>query len=877
MELLDFFNPFKRRKKEYLSLETGLNINVVQGFFEKIEDIICITDNNYEIIYINKKELKKQYSSLLQIIDYQNNKYLLEKIDKQIQEEGFFSGNIEIIQGQEKMCMYISMYYVQNIQRYLVYIKDTNKYIEKETKLKEELSKSNEELRNKDLFVANLSHEIKTPINIIVAMIYFLKSTSLDEKQNQYVKKLEEAAGLLTELTNNILNVTKSDKVSNLINTKEVFSLKTVIDKVYMMFKEEMEKKKIQWSIESNFNYDIEMYEDKTKIEQIFINLISNAVKYTDKGYIELEISKTKDNIDSYLIRFCVKDTGRGIKREDTVKIFKEFEQVNDPTIKEREGFGLGLPLVKKIIESMGGKIWLESSLGLGTKFYFELELAKSTQKDILNIKDEGINNDFSNKETIHINSNKVLLVDDNKTINEITSQILSEVNLECDIAENGMEAIRKIEENGIDYYAVILMDIHMPKYNGYDISRIMKTELGVKSPIVALTATNITEKVIEDNKNYIHSYIQKPVKPEDLKNIVQGIVDENCALENKNKKRKTILFIADKIRNWELLERLNNHFNVICTLNTKDINIIVETKKLEAILIDKTDENVNEKATYNSKENLVLFLNYKVNDQKQEDITITSTDGYIRKIDNIKTIGLVITDIIEKKDKEENIENTIQGYNNEISDIYKFLYESLLNLTSVRNKETGAHLKRTQEYMKVMLEEFEKSFNTGEFEEQKTIEDIGVAATLHDIGKVGIPDEILNKPGKLTEEEYEQMKQHTIIGHQILENTYSDKISNDILEYAKEITIHHHEKYDGTGYPDGLKGDKINIISRIMAVIDVYDALANDRIYKKAMPYSEVEDYIISQSGKAFDPKIVNVFVNSKEKLKSINEQYKE
>ena len=877
MELLDFFNPFKRRKKEYLSLETGLNINVVQGFFEKIEDIICITDNNYEIIYINKKELKKQYSSLLQIIDYQNNKYLLEKIDKQIQEEGFFSGNIEIIQGQEKMCMYISMYYVQNIQRYLVYIKDTNKYIEKETKLKEELSKSNEELRNKDLFVANLSHEIKTPINIIVAMIYFLKSTSLDEKQNQYVKKLEEAAGLLTELTNNILNVTKSDKVSNLINTKEVFSLKTVIDKVYMMFKEEMEKKKIQWSIESNFNYDIEMYEDKTKIEQIFINLISNAVKYTDKGYIELEISKTKDNIDSYLIRFCVKDTGRGIKREDTVKIFKEFEQVNDPTIKEREGFGLGLPLVKKIIESMGGKIWLESSLGLGTKFYFELELAKSTQKDILNIKDEGINNDFSNKETIHINSNKVLLVDDNKTINEITSQILSEVNLECDIAENGMEAIRKIEENGIDYYAVILMDIHMPKYNGYDISRIMKTELGVKSPIVALTATNITEKVIEDNKNYIHSYIQKPVKPEDLKNIVQGIVDENCALENKNKKRKTILFIADKIRNWELLERLNNHFNVICTLNTKDINIIVETKKLEAILIDKTDENVNEKATYNSKENLVLFLNYKVNDQKQEDITITSTDGYIRKIDNIKTIGLVITDIIEKKDKEENIENTIQGYNNEISDIYKFLYESLVNLTSVRNKETGAHLKRTQEYMKVMLEEFEKSFNTGEFEEQKTIEDIGVAATLHDIGKVGIPDDILNKPGKLTEEEYEQMKQHTIIGHQILENTYSDKISNDILEYAKEITIHHHEKYDGTGYPDGLKGDKINIISRIMAVIDVYDALANDRIYKKAMPYSEVEDYIISQSGKAFDPKIVNVFVNSKEKLKSINEQYKE
>ena len=123
----------------------------MQGFFEKIEDIVCITDNNYEIIYINKQELKKKYSSLLQIIDYKNNRDLLVEIDKQIQDEGFFSGNIEIIQGQEKMSMYISMYYVQNMQKYLIYIKDTNKYIEKETKLKEELSKSNEELKNKDI------------------------------------------------------------------------------------------------------------------------------------------------------------------------------------------------------------------------------------------------------------------------------------------------------------------------------------------------------------------------------------------------------------------------------------------------------------------------------------------------------------------------------------------------------------------------------------------------------------------------------------------------------------------------------------------------------------------------------------------------------
>lgn len=152
-----------------------------------------------------------------------------------------------------------------------------------------------------------------------------------------------------------------------------------------------------------------------------------------------------------------------------------------------------------------------------------------------------------------------------------------------------------------------------------------------------------------------------------------------------------------------------------------------------------------------------------------------------------------------------------------------------------------------------------------------KEMFNLGRAALLHDIGKMFVSKEILNKPGKLDTSEMEIMKNHSQFGYKYLKKRYgfSTLTYNGVLD--------HHEKYDGTGYPDGLKGDKIDIISRIMAVIDVYDALVNDRAYKKAMPYSEVEDYIISQSGKAFDPKIVNIFINSKEKLKAINEQYKE
>ena len=147
----------------------------------------------------------------------------------------------------------------------------------------------------------------------------------------------------------------------------------------------------------------------------------------------------------------------------------------------------------------------------------------------------------------------------------------------------------------------------------------------------------------------------------------------------------------------------------------------------------------------------------------------------------------------------------------------------------------------------------------------------------MHDIGKVGIPDAVLNKPEKLDEEEYEIIKSHVIIGRNILETTYGNKVSNDILNYAKDIVYHHHEKYDGTGYPEGLKGEEISVAARLMALVDVYDALANDRVYKKAMPYEEVEEYIRSQAGKAFDPKAVNVFNLIKEDLRKINEENKD
>ena len=278
--------------------------------------------------------------------------------------------------------------------------------------------------------------------------------------------------------------------------------------------------------------------------------------------------------------------------------------------------------------------------------------------------------------------------------------------------------------------------------------------------------------------------------------------------------------------------------------------------------------------------------ISYSVNRSENQIIVNIKGDnvshliGYKGK--TIESIQSVLNSILQKEDEEyAKVFLEINDYKKQKEELRSIIFgkNGLKNLQRFRNKKKFSDSDRI-----AILQEFMGQYRNNiwdaavgmyrQIADEKEIENISIAATLHDIGKVGIPDNILNKAGKLTDEEYEIMKSHTIIGRETLESTYSDKLSSEVLEYAKDITLHHHEKYNGTGYPEGLKGDEITIISRIMAIIDVYDALANDRVYKKAMPPKEVEEYIVSQSGTAFDPKLINVFLLAKDELARINKE---
>lgn len=198
----------------------------------------------------------------------------------------------------------------------------------------------------------------------------------------------------------------------------------------------------------------------------------------------------------------------------------------------------------------------------------------------------------------------------------------------------------------------------------------------------------------------------------------------------------------------------------------------------------------------------------------------------------------------------------------------------SLAKLAEMRDPETGAHLERMREYARILAQQLSTTPAYADVIDADYIRTIFMTSPLHDIGKVGIPDCVLLKPGKLTKDEFEIMKQHVLIGSQTLEAALGAHSSAEYLRFGREIVLSHHEKFDGSGYPYGLKGDRIPLCGRIVALADVYDALTTKRVYKDAFSHQKAKSIIIEGAGAHFDPDVVDAFLQREADFISIREQ---
>ena len=215
--------------------------------------------------------------------------------------------------------------------------------------------------------------------------------------------------------------------------------------------------------------------------------------------------------------------------------------------------------------------------------------------------------------------------------------------------------------------------------------------------------------------------------------------------------------------------------------------------------------------------------------------------------------------------------EQRVKERTRELAMAHEATIESMSSLTETRDPETGGHIKRTQSYIGLLAEQLKNQPKFRPFLDHETIDLLCKSAPLHDIGKVGVSDKILLKPGKLTYEEFEEMKQHTVYGRDTILAAEKKLGKTSFLQLAREIVYTHHERWDGSGYPEGLRGDQIPVVGRLMALVDTYDALTSRRVYKSELKHEEAVEIILKEKGKQFDPAIVDAFLRVEEDFRRV------
>jgi len=377
-----------------------------------------------------------------------------------------------------------------------------------ESEVEKRTKELNVAMRAKGDFLANMSHEIRTPLNAILGFITLLRKDEKDKKRQKYFDIVHTSSHTLIRIINDILDFSKIENNKLEIENKE-FNIVKAFEDVHLLFLEKAKEKNISLTLNINFNTPLYVLGDVIRVKQIISNLISNAIKFTkNRGKIKIDLSYK----DSYLT-CSIEDNGIGISQENLSNIFNSFSQADTSTTRKFGGTGLGLSISKHLVELMHGSISVSSEINKGTIFTFTIEL-KEVGSKVTNLP-----TNLKSMQEYHFNiESKILVVEDNKTNQMLMKMLLLDLDLECDIVENGLEALDRVKSKE---YNIILMDENMPIMNGIEATKNIR-ELGFKSiPIVAVTANALKgdkEKFLAAGMN---DYLSKPINTKEFKFIL--------------------------------------------------------------------------------------------------------------------------------------------------------------------------------------------------------------------------------------------------------------------------------------------------------------------------------------------------------------------
>ncbi len=413
------------------------------------------------------------------------------------------------------------------------------KRIKRQQQLYEQLNESETKVREagivKENFMANMSHEIRTPMNAILGFTNLLQKEQLNEKSMEFVRSIQHSGESLLEIINDILDFSKIEAGMMRIESNP-FSLRELLDSVKTMFATKIQPKDLSLTVNIEYSVPDLLIGDAIRLTQILVNLVNNAIKFTDSGGIEVNVTAPKKTEDGIEISFSVKDTGIGIASHKMEAIFERFQQADEDTTRKYGGTGLGLSIVKQLVELQNGSIYVNSVLNEGTEFVFSIPYA--IPKEITAPENQKIF--LKNKLEIADSHVRILVAEDNTMNQNLMRHLLTYWNLDFDIVNNGKEAIEALQQND---YKLILMDIQMPLLDGYTTTLKIRNELGMNIPIVAMTAHAMAGEKEKCLSYGMNEYISKPIRENELFELINKILKFEGKTEIKDKKDNLPVF----------------------------------------------------------------------------------------------------------------------------------------------------------------------------------------------------------------------------------------------------------------------------------------------------------------------------------------------
>jgi signal transduction histidine kinase/DNA-binding NarL/FixJ family response regulator len=458
-------------------------------------------------------------------------------------------------------------------------IRSLRKAHRREIKTRHELEAAKKDAESsaiiKENFLANMSHEIRTPINAVLGFSNILQRTELSKEQSKFVHLIQTSGSSLLSIVNDILDISKIE--AGMVKIEKInFSLRSICDSVVTMFASQAKEKKLSLGLQINDNCADTLVGDPLRITQILTNLIGNALKFTSTGGVQLHVSVLETAVDKCLLRFSVEDTGIGMEEQKLSKVFDRFDQGDNETTRKFGGTGLGLTIVKNLVDLQGGKIYVTSRPGEGSKFIFELPLAIQAEQEKPLKTEAALSVEFEKQV-------RVLVVEDNEVNQMLVDYILKEWGLSFEIASNGKEAVEKLSDQSFD---LVLMDIQMPVMDGYTAATFIKKTLKLDVPIIAMTAHALPGEQEKCKMHGMEGYISKPLHEEDLKKELHKYLKQKFTLDTAD--NSTIIdteFVHRKFSgNTEFIKKIISKVAEQYPEELKTLEDAIEQKEMETI-----------------------------------------------------------------------------------------------------------------------------------------------------------------------------------------------------------------------------------------------------------------------------------------------------